>query len=663
MDSRGGHWGLWRLGALFGGAVGLLEGLRTIWPAVVWPDRAVLELWCSVALGGVAGGVLFVASARAPGVSTSGGAQPTRSPWAFVREVLRFADAVAGASLLGFVLWAGVLPFTGVNLRALLATALVAALVALIRRTARPPLPPAGLAGLVFGIALWWIAPWMGLDRIQARLQSGDGKPPPPVNILSEARPPNLLLVVLDTVRADRVTPYDYDRDTTPCLTRLASEGMLFEQAISAAPWTLPSHSSIFTGQFPSVHRTTRDHQFLNRSIPTLAERLRERGYDTVGFSANPFVSPFNGLQRGFRDFTMVGGVAEPTQDPFRRHAVFGALLSWLGDPEPLPDKGGGLENRMARRWLDDHMRTTPRRPFFMFVNYLEAHLPYAPAAGPRTRFAPGPVRPLIAPLVTQSFSVFALYRMIALASSMQPDDYRQISDYYDASVASDDARLEELIQDFERRGLLDDTVVIVTSDHGENLGEHGGLLDHVLSVHQTLLHVPLIVRHPASFPKGLRYRGVVSTVSIFPTLLEEAGATPAAGWPPAVPSLPRTLATPPPPFVVSEYELPIVEMTGLAEVAPERDVEEFAVRQRAIQDGRHKLIVRSDGGESFFDLARDPGERMPLPDSDAAAAPLRAALATWVASLPMPVEQQQADHRAVDPETLRSLRALGYVR
>jgi arylsulfatase A-like enzyme len=469
-----------------------------------------------------------------------------------------------------------------------------------------------------------------------------------------------LLLVVLDTLRADRVTPYDYDRDTTPCLARLANEGMLFEQAISAAPWTLPSHSSIFTGQFPSVHNATRGHLFLNRSIPTLAERLRERGYDTVGFSANPFVSPVFGLQRGFEDFAVVSPLAGASDDPFRRHTVFGVVLSWFGDPDPLPNKGGGLENRMARRWLDAHMRTAPRRPFFMFVNYLEAHLPYAPAAGPRARFAPGPVRPLIAPLVTRSYSVLALFRLIAFASSVSPDDYRQLSDYYDASVASDDARLEELIQDFERRGLLDDTVVIVTSDHGENLGEHG-LLDHVLSVHQTLLHVPLIVRHPASFPKGLRYRGVVSTVSIFPTLLEEAGATPAAGWPPAVPSLPHTLATPPPPFVVSEYELPVAEMTELANAAPGTDALQFAVRQRAIQDGRHKLIVRSDGGESFFDLARDPGERMPLPDSDAAAVPLRAALGTWIASLPKHVEQ--ADHREVDSEALRSLRALGYVR
>jgi arylsulfatase A-like enzyme len=560
------------------------------------------------------------------------------------------------------VLWVAVLPFQAVTVRALLATALVAALAALIRRRAHLPLPPAGLAALVLGLILWWIAPWIGLDRMQARIQWGDGKPPP-ATIPTESRPPNLLLVVLDTVRADRLTPYDYARDTSPCLTRLASEGMLFEQAISAAPWTLPSHSSIFTGQFPSVHRATREHLFLNESIPTLAERVRERGYDTVGFSANVFVGPIFGLQRGFEDFALVSSVAVAPDDPFRRHPVFAALLSWLGDPEPLPDKGAGLENRLARRWLDGHMRTAPQRPFFMFVNYLEAHLPYAPAAGPRARFAPGPVRPLVAPLVSWSFSEFAAFKLIALPNTVHDEDYRQISDYYDASVASDDARLNELIQDFERRGLLDNTVVIVTSDHGENLGEHRGLLDHAFSVHQTLLHVPLIVRHPASFPKGVRYRGVVSTVSIFPTLLEEAGATPAAGWHPAVPPLPRTLATPPPPFAVSEYSFPISEMSALTYAVPGADVQQFNVRQRAIQDGRHKLVVRSDGGESVFDLAQDPGEHTPLSESDPAAVPLRAALGAWIASLPRHVEQPAADHLGANPETLRSLRALGYVR
>ena len=167
MDSRGGRRGLWRVGALFGGAVGLFEGLCAIGPAVVWPDRAVLELWSSVALGGAAGGLLFVASARAHGVLTSGGTEPRRSPWAFAGGVLRFADGVAGASLLGFVLWAGVLPFTGVNLRALLATALVAALATLNS----PQVAPAASSGRPHQLGVRHRPlvdrPWMGLARIE----------------------------------------------------------------------------------------------------------------------------------------------------------------------------------------------------------------------------------------------------------------------------------------------------------------------------------------------------------------------------------------------------------------------------------------------------------------------------------------------------------------
>ncbi|HME72709.1 MAG TPA: sulfatase-like hydrolase/transferase [Myxococcota bacterium] len=646
-----------RVGALLGGAAGLCEGLRAIGHAVAWPDRAVLVLWSSVALGAMAGLAFGVM-----GGSGTGGPrlEPVPSPGARARGALRLVDAVAGASLLGFGLWAAILPFQDYRVRAVLASAVVGA-AAVLMRGRRALLPPPGFAALAFGAALWWLAPRIGLDRMLECFQSGDRKPPP-VLTASGSRP-NLLLVVLDTVRADRLTPYGAPRDTTPSLSRLAHEGTLFLNAISSAPWTLPSHTSIFTGQFPSVHRTTTENLFLDPSIPTLAERLHERGYDTVGYSANVWVGPSFGLQRGFEDFAMVGTATDPRDDPFRRHIVFGALLDLLGEPQSLPDKGGGLENRLARRWLDQHMRRAPERPFFLFMNYLEAHLPYTPAAGPRARFAPGRVRSAIAPLVTASFSFQALFRLIALPHTLELDDYRQLADYYDASVASDDALLNELIQDLDRRGLLDNTLVVVTSDHGENLGEHGGLINHSLSVHQTLLHVPLLVRHPATFPAGLRYPGLVSTVSIFPTLLEAAGATPAPGWEPAVPSLPHTATAPPLPFAVSEYSLPVWELSLLALAVPGTDVGPFAVRQRAIQDGTHKLVVRSDGGEALYDLAQDPSEGTPLPAGDEAAASLRAALERWLASLPVRGEQRAGGHLEMDPNTLRSLRALGYVK
>jgi arylsulfatase A-like enzyme len=637
----------------------MYEGLRSIGPVVVWPGRAVLGLWGSVALGALAGPLVFEALGRLVGASVATPPKHPRQPWALGRGALRLADAVAGASLVGFVLWA-VLPLH--RGRALLATAMVGALAALLGQR-RAFLPPPGLAALALGPALWWVAPRVGLDGALARLQSGDGQPPP-IMAASTSRPPNLLLVVLDTVRADRLTPYGAPRDTTPCLSRLAREGTLFLNAISPAPWSLPSHASIFTGQFPSVHRATIEHLYLDNSIPTLAERLRDRGYDTVGISANGFVGPSFGMHRGFEDLAVVDDLSISSQDPLRRHLVFGALLSLLGDPEPLPDKGAGFENRLAQHWLDRHARSAARdRPFFLFVNFMEAHLPYGPDAGPRARLAPGPVRPSIAPLVTENFSQTAIFRLIALPRTLQPDDYQQLSDLYDASVATDDARLDELIQELDQRGLLDNTVVVVTSDHGENLGEHGGLLAHVFSVHQTLLHVPLIVRHPASFPAGLRYPGLVSTVSIFATLLEEAGVAPASGGDPAVPPLPRTATLSPLPFAVSEYFLPLFELGSLATEVPGTNIESFTVRQRTIQDGAHKLVVRSDGTETLYDLKKDPDEQAPLSAGEEAAAPLRAALGTWLASLPRTVDLRAGNHVEIDPKTLRSLRALGYVR
>jgi arylsulfatase A-like enzyme len=318
---------------------------------------------------------------------------------------------------------------------------------------------------------------------------------------LPPAGTPNVLVIVLDTVRADRMSLYGYERSTTPALERLAQRGIRFAEARATAPWTLASHATMFSGHLPrdlNVQWRTP----LRGDFPTLAEFLGSRGYATVGFVANnEYCSYDTGLNRGFthyEDYPVDLKHLRPL-----RTALFASnaweAISWglwqsLGPLDPVvrwitqpARKDAGSINRDFVRWLS--YRQGSPRPFFAFLNYLDAHAPYVPPEGSGFRFGPGPR------------SLFDFYVLVggwrAIDKSQLTPKYRQlVRDSYDNCLSYLDSQLGDLFDTLDRRGVLEKTLVVVTADHGEELGEHG-LSEHGESLYRPEIHVPLLIILP----------------------------------------------------------------------------------------------------------------------------------------------------------------------
>lgn len=314
---------------------------------------------------------------------------------------------------------------------------------------------------------------------------------------------PNVLVLILDTVRASRLSLYGFTRATSPELTRISASATTFEYAMAPAPWTLPSHCSLFTGLYPN-ETTCRLQSPLDDGPTTLAEVLRARGYRTAGFIANHFYATHEtGLARGFMrwdDFqvtfkqivcsTTLGQTSVMRELFWPRDGV--SRWRWLkhpqlkGDPKRLNDrKAAPVVNEQFLAWAD----ADTSRPYFAVLNYFDAHDPYG---------APFPWDTLF---------------------TKDPEPV----DEYDRAVAFLDHHVGALVRRLEANGQLDRTVLVVLSDHGEHFGERG-LVNHGNSMYLPLLHVPLLIRYPPRMPPGKRVPHVVSLRDIPATILDLAG-------------------------------------------------------------------------------------------------------------------------------------------
>jgi len=264
---------------------------------------------------------------------------------------------------------------------------------------------------------------------------------------------PNIVIVVLDTVRLDYTGPGGADGPLTPALDSLAEEGTVFTRAWANAPWTVPSHASMFSGLLPSTHRCTGRHfRFLSEE-PTFAELLNESGYQTAAFYSNPWLSDsLTGMLRGFEE----------------QHAESGRGTAILAEI----DQGGATTVANVAAWLGE--REDPR-PFLMFVNLLEPHLPFHPPDDYRRQYLEDIPRDYV---VTTSMA----HELNAGVLDPESVDFDRVGRLYGGDVNTADRYLGEILRQLREHGLYDDSVIIVTSDHGENLGDHG-YMDHQFGV------------------------------------------------------------------------------------------------------------------------------------------------------------------------------------
>jgi len=404
---------------------------------------------------------------------------------------------------------------------------------------------------------------------------------------------PNVLLIVLDTVRAQSLSLYGYSRNTSPQLAQLAQAGVRFDRARASASWTLPSHASMFTGRWPHELSARLD-QPLDGAFPTLAEYLRERGYATAGFVANTFFcNAWYGLGRGFTHYEDVA----VTPLEVMRSTTLGRRLvqQMVAPPHDRPTarferKDAATINRETLAWLDQHPK---QQPFFLFLNYYDAHDPYMTTGEPEH---PCGLRP------TSSADQACLRDWHRADVKKRTDREVMLArDCYDDCITELDNHLGRLFASLEQRGLLKNTVVIVTSDHGEEFREHGGY-GHGQSLHGEVIRVPLVISAPAKVPSAQVVRESVSLRDLPATVVDLLGLQTGSPFPGR--SLSRcwssTGSSP------DQSREPILTEILEREIGSSSD--KHLPRSLVVDE---TLYIRArDGHEELFDLDRDPAER-----------------------------------------------------
>ncbi|MGH9322566.1 MAG: sulfatase [Vicinamibacteria bacterium] len=402
---------------------------------------------------------------------------------------------------------------------------------------------------------------------------------------------PNVVIITLDTTRRDRLGFHGYVRETSPSLDDLAAQSLVFDRAIAASSWTLPSHASIFTGKFPASHGARYDTEGplrltqaisgpeewshyrasgLSPEETTLAELLEGSGYRTGAIVGGPWMKRVFGLDPGFQMY----------------------------DDDAISDVNGRLASEVtttALRFLEEGGEA----PFFLFLNYFDPHGPYE---------APSPFG--------GSFG-------------------SEIADRYDEEVLYMDHHVGRFLEGMKRLGLFENSLIVVTADHGELLGEHGKM-GHGATLFEEEIRVPFLVKYPRDEVAPGRSDSPVHHVDVLPMVLERVGIPAPRGAQGGVPPKSRhpLLAE----VVTLEGEL-----------------------SRAFYFGSHKLLWNPLGGHALFDLASDPGEDRDLSETEVER--LESAvdlLEKYVASLPSPGES--GPETTLDEETLKALRSLGYV-
>lgn len=423
------------------------------------------------------------------------------------------------------------------------------------------------------------------LTEPESKPAAGDVEP---VATLS-ADAPNLILISVDTLRADRLGCYGYDRPTSPTIDQLAAEGVVFDDASTTSPWTLPSHASMLTGLYPRRHgmrlpvhtigaarRAAKDQGLRTGnyevSQTTLAQQLAAAGYTTAAFVNFDYVGERYGFDRGFQRFQLIENDA--------------------GNPDSSP------VGPQAVDWL----RKNTGQPFFLFLHFYDIHAPYASLPAYRDQF----VHPYDGPVGPTAY----VHMGQIIRGEYQPTDadVQFFNDIYDAGIRQFDDVVAKLVAALEQANLLDNTVIVLTADHGEQFMEHGNL-SHGENHYQEVMRIPWIMRGPG-LPPGKRVSGMVSLVDMVPTLSAIVGLScpagldgidVAAGWQDGNEALNER-------YLFAE-----------ADIADNLEFEPgtFDVK-KAIRDGRYKLhydTVTED--RELYDLDLDPGENNDLADAE----------------------------------------------
>jgi arylsulfatase A-like enzyme len=414
--------------------------------------------------------------------------------------------------------------------------------------------------------------------------------------------PPNVLCVVLDTARADALEPYGASPGSTPVLAQLASAGKAAPSVYAAASWTLPSHAAMFTGLLPRAtgiglteaspaDARSRMHGLSDRVLP---EALRQAGYRTGGVTTNLWVSERTGFSVGFEDFVEINtGRQGKIRNPSLR-----ARLQWGREIlRAQVDDGAAETERVLQRWID---AIQPDRPFFWFVNLIECHSPYLP---PRPYNDLSPAGRVQAGFeARRHLTLEAIWKACVGHLDVPEPALERMRHLYGGSIRYMDDWLGRVLDALDRRGALDDTIVMVTSDHGENFGE-GGLIAHCFSLDDRLIHVPLVVHGPHEAVDLDR----ITSLAELPRLVAELAGIDGHPWNGDLPEGIALSQLDPPVLATDPRATDIASDWELDDAAFERLTTPFV----SATDG-HRKLIRREGRDLLHDLRTDPLELSP---------------------------------------------------
>jgi len=445
---------------------------------------------------------------------------------------------------------------------------------------------------------------------------------------------PNVVLFVMDTTRPDFFSCYGYDMRTTPHIDEMAAEGTLFEKAFATYNWTVPSHATLLSGLYPSEAGASSGNMRLADEVKTLAERLLAAGYTTGAVVCNPWLAHQHGFAQGFEDYTEM----------------------WRKEFHDGDHADGGIPaaGRVVQ-WIEEHAAV--EKPFFLFVNINVPHLPYTPRPEAQRRFSRR-FWPRARVDELREFKDEIAQNTGAITLGEQ--DFQILRDLYAAEIFETDQIVGAVLDALRVAGILDETLFVLTSDHGENIGEHGRT-GHMFSMHDTTMHVPLIVRYPKLFRAGAVNRDLISLIHVVPGILEACNVAMTdddrlawraglgrEGWKP-------------PGFILGEWNPPPNSREVMDLQYPHLDFDTLIRPLRMYRTASHKLIWCAGGEMMLFDLRVDRGEQV---NEAATLVTVRDELLAALAHAMESVEPLVPAEREVpiDEESLKALRALGYI-
>lgn len=465
-------------------------------------------------------------------------------------------------------------------------------------------------------------------------------------------RSPNILLISIDTLRADHLSCYGYNKKTTPNIDKLAGEGTLFRQHYSTGVWTPPGHASMLTGLYVSEHGVYGENR-LSDHIPTIAEKLKEYGYKTAGFINNSQVGTLVGFDKGHDIFVEVWkGVKSESTVKKIAQGIARRVKEKLG----YEDMGAKRTNKLFTEWLEK--RIDKNKAFYAFLHYVEPHNPLNPPRPYKNKY----IKPL-KNVDMQKVKKVAQNPLICFVEDLNVnhEETEVLKSLYDGEIAYIDSKIGEVMQMLKENDCYDDTMIIITSDHGEHFGEHN-LWSHAASLYNEVLHIPLVIK----FPKGMEYIQEVNNytqlVDIFPTVMEIADINEKENRNSGISLVYRKDKNKFHDCVFAEWEgrVPYFVKSRLNDLPLHVNLNKFTNKMQMIICEKYKYISKSDGQEELYDLSSDIIEHNNLISQyQDIAARMKIKLAEWQSAGNREIVKEQS---LMDEETRKNLERLGYM-